>query len=570
MATASSSTSSSTMVDHISDLRSSLQNNESLEDVVLEKLDIFLSKLEAKLNYFESYFKNPINSKNSSNIDSKIDLIPDDQQHSFYNILLSIKNSVVSRKHVDNLHIILDKHFAESFPNDYNSIELENSNSNNSITDSSTPSGLTQRNINSNDKDNINSTSSLSSSSDFFSSFTSSSYSRSSSKSGNNNNSTNDNKDDNDLLQKDKMYQKLLNGLQYLDNKIEQFENTLNIPSSPADRLKKLKSTLYNYEKACVASKSRLLHFYELPLQWRENKYIIYGYRFSHSHTHALSGICTGHNETANIWTHLLGACFLFYLAFVHFPSTDVYNFTTDSDRLVLNIFFAAGAKCLLSSVIWHAYIGISKLTLRQRFACLDYTGITALITASIITTEHISLLQDPISRLSLITFSSIAGLFGVFFTTTAYFDKPESRPVRIMFFLALSGLGIGAFAFCGLFQGLGYALSLYFPLMKSFVFYLTGVVFYGTLIPEKWRYDVEIDEFDITDDTIMHLDKTNKLEEYLDKQPKLTESSHKLSSLWWVDYFLNSHNIWHIFVVGGIVGHYSAVLDMLRIVRMS
>ncbi|GMF54596.1 unnamed protein product [[Candida] boidinii] len=67
-----------------------------------------------------------------------------------------------------------------------------------------------------------------------------------------------------------------------------------------------------------------------------------------------------------------------------------------------------------------------------------------------------------------------------------------------------------------------------------------------------------------------MHLDKTNKLEEYLDKQPKLTESSHKLSSLWWVDYFLNSHNIWHIFVVGGIVGHYSAVLDMLRIVRMS
>ncbi|GMF45462.1 unnamed protein product [[Candida] boidinii] len=205
MATASSSTSSSTMVDHISDLRSSLQNNESLEDVVLEKLDIFLSKLEAKLNYFESYFKNPINSKNSSNIDSKIDLIPDDQQHSFYNILLSIKNSVVSRKHVDNLHIILDKHFAESFPNDYNSIELENSNSNNSITDSSTPSGLTQRNINSNDKDNINSTSSLSSSSDFFSSFTSSSYSRSSSKSGNNNNSTNDNKDDNDLLQKDKI-----------------------------------------------------------------------------------------------------------------------------------------------------------------------------------------------------------------------------------------------------------------------------------------------------------------------------------------------------------------------------
>ena len=29
--------------------------------------------------------------------------------------------------------------------------------------------------------------------------------------------------------------------------------------------------------------------------------------------------------------------------------------------------------------------------------------------------------------------------------------------------------------------------------------------------------------------------------------------------SLWWVDYFLSSHTLWHFFVLLGVIGHYNA-----------
>lgn len=361
-------------------------------------------------------------------------------------------------------------------------------------------------------------------------------------------------------------YQRILNGLQKLDSKITEFENKYDImPKHPQERLDELKDALYNYDKALCACNHRHLNFYELPFQWRENKYMIYGYRFATSHAKAWNGVGCIHNETMNIWTHLVGALFVGYLAFYHFPNSLFYINGTQMDRLIMYQFIFSAITCLLFSVVWHAYTNISILETRSRFACFDYTGITILIISSIITTEHLALYDHPIYKYGFITFSLLSGVVGVVLAWHPFFDKPESRPLRILFFIALSALGVAAFILASFIRGSSNAYMMYKPLLKSFAWYLSGVFFYGYLFPERLRSDVIVDEFEISDETIMELDRCGKLEKYLNKSPELTGKTG-FWTLSWIDFIGNSHNFWHLFVMGGILGHYWGLLDMFEI----
>lgn len=369
--------------------------------------------------------------------------------------------------------------------------------------------------------------------------------------------------------QKHQTRQRLIQTIQLLNARLADFEHHHNLPplaTHPSERLIALKETLYNYDTAMTVSSHRHLTFYELPFQWRENRYIIYGYRFAKSHVTAMLSAFSWHNETVNIWTHLLGTFYLLYLAFYDFPNSEHYfKYTTSADdHAIVYLFIASAITCLMFSVIWHSYTNIGFLSLRSKFACFDYSGITVLITSSIITTEHISLKDYPNLRFAFVAFSSLAGLVGIGMAWHPYFDRPESRIIRILFFVSLSFLGVVSFMCSCLVHNFKFALNLFSPLYISFVWYLSGVVFYGSFFPECIRSDVEIDDFQISDDTIMELDKRGTLLEYLRKKPAHT-CNHGFTSLWWVDWIGNSHNLWHLFVIGGILGHYSALLEMFK-----
>lgn len=75
--------------------------------------------------------------------------------------------------------------------------------------------------------------------------------------------------------------------------------------------------------KAAVVGAQRLLRFEELPPLWQENKYVLTGYRFCTSSSQCLRTIFMLHNETMNIWSHLIG--------FVFFAGLGVYTFNVSS-----------------------------------------------------------------------------------------------------------------------------------------------------------------------------------------------------------------------------------------------
>ena len=63
----------------------------------------------------------------------------------------------------------------------------------------------------------------------------------------------------------------------------------------------------------------------ELPEWYRDNKYIRKGYRgWNRSCIYYIKSIFKWHNETLNIWSHLLGAIIFILLAIYTF----IYNYT--------------------------------------------------------------------------------------------------------------------------------------------------------------------------------------------------------------------------------------------------
>lgn len=366
----------------------------------------------------------------------------------------------------------------------------------------------------------------------------------------------------------------------------------------------------FNFNRALRNANTRYLHYYELPLVWRENKYIINGYRFSLSHKEMFKSMFHfNHNESMNIWSHIIGLIVVLYICIWHFPSTDVYLENSRNDNLIVYGFLLAAAKCLINSSLWHTYSCFAHYPTRNAFACVDYTGITVLITSSILTVEYCALYKYPKLLLTYVVFAIVCGVAGLAFNWSPYFDKPECRSIRIGFFVGLSASGASSLICKAFYDGFFTSLSLVVPLVyKSFIWYCLGVVFYGGLIPERWRYDIIIEEHlsksnrhyqatdvilertghdgeqeieelheefeDIIEDESKHNDHDcmnddEKFQDLINKhfKSKLVKSPYcnNFMSLWWVDYFMASHNIWHICVVLGILGHYLCVLDMFR-----
>ena len=340
----------------------------------------------------------------------------------------------------------------------------------------------------------------------------------------------------------------------------------------------------HNYDTAFKLGQHRHLHYYELPFPWRENRFIIHGYRFYNSYKKSLLSIFNWygwHNETVNIWTHLGGALYLAYLLFRGFSQTAVYQseLVPTAAKCMAFVFLLSGLECFLFSVVWHTFNGICHLQQRSNCACVDYTGITILVTASILTTEFVTLsgaAEAPFtwSLLFFTTTSSILGVIGVYMNWSPKFDRPESRPLRIAFYLLLASFGFFSYLHSRIFHTSISSSELIKPVLsKSLAWYLIGVVFYGTFIPERWRSDVQVDPTIPTEhELITNLDIITKQRHvHFRSQPvthqkcKNSKSKRSFSSLWWVDYFCCSHTLWHLFVLLGVVGHYKAMLEMFE-----
>ncbi|KAL2845427.1 putative IZH family channel protein [Aspergillus pseudoustus] len=276
-----------------------------------------------------------------------------------------------------------------------------------------------------------------------------------------------------------------------------------------------------NIDRAILlAQEKRLIGYSDLPAPWRINPHILSGYRFTSSKVECFTSVFTFSNELVNIWSHLIGLCIVLSIAFYFYPLNPNFHLSTKSDMLVAAVFFFAACKCLVCSTLWHTMNSIANQPLMERFACVDYTGISLLVAASIVTTEYTAFYCEPTSRWIYILLTMSLGLGGVILPWHPTFNRADFAWIRVAFYVTLALTGFAPLAQLTYTRGFAWCLYFYAPVMKSILVYFVGACVYASQVPERWS-------------------------------PGL------------FDYFGGSHNIWHLAVLGGILFHYLAMQDL-------
>jgi adiponectin receptor len=106
-------------------------------------------------------------------------------------------------------------------------------------------------------------------------------------------------------------------------------------------------------------SASRLtVHWKDLPLWQRDNHHIHTGYRpASNSFTRSIASLSYLHNESVNVYSHLLGACLALFSGLYVYGSVTKPRYdqqATPQDVKVFSAFFIGAVSCLAISASYH------------------------------------------------------------------------------------------------------------------------------------------------------------------------------------------------------------------------
>jgi len=260
-----------------------------------------------------------------------------------------------------------------------------------------------------------------------------------------------------------------------------------------------------------------LIRYEDLPIPWRINPHITKGYRFSETKLACVRSAFGFSNELVNIWSHAIGLILVLSIAFYFYPTSANFSMSSGADIFIAAVFFFAACQCLICSIIWHTMNSVADVSLISMFACVDYTGISLLIAASIMTTEYTAFYCEPVSRWIYMVTTALLGLGGVALPWHPRFNGQDMAWVRVAFYVALSATGFLPVLQLSLTRGPDAAFEFYTPIAKSLLVYLLGAVVYASKVPERWCPGM-------------------------------------------FDYVGGSHNLWHVAVLGGILFHYSAM----------
>ncbi|KAI1210167.1 mPR-like GPCR protein [Annulohypoxylon truncatum] len=264
-----------------------------------------------------------------------------------------------------------------------------------------------------------------------------------------------------------------------------------------------------------------LLSYEEIPEWYQDNPYVRNGYRpVSHSARACFGSWIYVHNETMNIYTHLVPAVALLVIGLAYIITR--LRHRNGGDAGIVAVQMVSAVACLGFSSAYHTLMCHSR-QVEALWLRFDFVGIILLILGSFISGIYVGFWCELLERK--IYWSMIGSLatISIVIVLAPTFQGPRWRTLRLLTFVStgLSGLapiihGICMFGFAQMMKQSG----LPFYLAEGGLF-LLGAVVYATRFPES----VSPGKFDI---------------------------------------YGSSHQIFHILVVIATVVHLAGVLDAL------
>ncbi|GMH20575.1 hypothetical protein Nepgr_022416 [Nepenthes gracilis] len=323
-------------------------------------------------------------------------------------------------------------------------------------------------------------------------------------------------------------------------------------------KAKKTKSEGKNYS---------LMTFDEVPEYMKDNEFIRKYYRGEWPLKQVLFSLFQWHNETLNIWTHLLGFALFLGLIVVNlvhvpqvvdlfgifrsFPKGAEMNVSHDSKSLLMGttkllnlksinhpgynyvpmemaaarwpfyIFLSGSVFCLLSSSLCHLF-SCHSYNLSMQLLRMDYVGISVMIITSFFPPIYYIFQCEPHWQIIYLSGITLMGTFTVVTLYSPTLSSGKYRGFRAILFTSMGLFGLIPAVHTSIMnwdnpkRNMILAYELFMAL-----FYLAGTGFYVTRIPERFKPG-------------------------------------------WFDIAGHSHQIFHVFVIMGALAHYGAALIFL------
>ncbi|KAI5198357.1 hypothetical protein AUEXF2481DRAFT_31720 [Aureobasidium subglaciale EXF-2481] len=229
----------------------------------------------------------------------------------------------------------------------------------------------------------------------------------------------------------------------------------------------------------------------DLPAWQRDNHYIHSGYRpQSNSFARSFASLTHIHNETVNIYTHLLGAiAALICSVYLHSLIKPRYDRATPEDVTVFGCFFGGAVACLGMSATYHTISNHSP-KVNKIGNQLDYVGIVCLIWGSFIPSIFYAFARRPGY---IAVYWSMITMIGIGCATVSIlpsFRTPKWRPFRAGMFVAMGASavvpvlhGVSLFGVTQLQKQMGLSY-----LVLQGVLYISGAAIYAARVPERLK----------------------------------------------------------------------------------
>lgn len=177
----------------------------------------------------------------------------------------------------------------------------------------------------------------------------------------------------------------------------------------------------------------------EVPHWLRDNHYIHSGYRPpSNSYRKSVASLCYLHNESVNIWTHLVGAVVAGVTGIFLWANMKArFALATQEDIMAFSCYFLGAVTCLGMSATYHTISNHSEIVAKFGNR-LDYLGIIFLIWGSFIPSIFYGFSAEPSLIHIYWTMITTIGAGTLAVVMLPKFRSPEWRPFRAFMFVSM------------------------------------------------------------------------------------------------------------------------------------
>lgn len=255
----------------------------------------------------------------------------------------------------------------------------------------------------------------------------------------------------------------------------------------------------------------------EIPRWMADNKYILGSYRAGYTFFMCLRSIFALHNETMNVWTHLLG--FFFFGAFgvamfIHVLEPKVSHY------FLFALMSVSCMACLGCSTVFHLFSAHYNERVCRRLHTLDYFGITCLVIGSFVPTCYLAFACQPHLKWAYLAMIFILGSVGLVGPFYSFWTTPEFHSYKMLVYTFMVGSGVFPIIHVNFIMPPSSSAPFAVGLALEIFLYLVGMLIYIFKAPERFfpgRFDI----------------------------------------------WFHSHQIWHVFVLLAAMVHFFTVAGM-------